>query len=546
MNSSSESEEESSDEEEQEVVFYTALKGWTQNDDVVVERSSYSFVNSPGEGGSSSSTSSPSRCNNIWKEEGGVNLLDTGTQSLLSTDVQDFLWDEGRLGKVSVHGVKKDCPATAWRMKLRKNCWGFSEGLWIKELPKGIKRLVPVPPNFVLQEYRTGVSGFLQSTTNPRHKFQVTPTVPPTIAFYRVKEDLITCREVTLLARPSKLLVHKRLAHITRLGRHGTKCRCLSCLKAKSIRRTRKQVRRKIYKPKRSLAQLDHDFIGRIRPDSVRGCKFVLIVICPKSFWIRCIPLQHKSQLVGELRKLIQELEVRYGQTMGERLVFYIRADNEAVNVSREIGEFLASRRIQPLRPPPYNPSLNPVVERGVRVVSTYLRSTMEHIDARLWCYGVTHVGDVHCDVYTGKGRSSTPHETLQLDLIDEKDPRWREKFSPCSTEEERDRRNSSLPYRTFGCLAIAYNSTPSTERSLLLGNEVEEEVGPMPKFKFSPKWVPAVYLGHDRASSNAVIGMMKHGKMFERRERHVRLVEDVGGWSSCVWSPDGVVVWPL
>jgi len=89
----------------------------------------------------------------------GDNLLDTGTTSLISTQCLDF--DRTKPGeKVKIVGISKD-PVVAIRYPMLANSLGYKVGVLVQNLPKHIRRLCPVPPGHKLQDFETGVSGYL-------------------------------------------------------------------------------------------------------------------------------------------------------------------------------------------------------------------------------------------------------------------------------------------------------------------------------------------------------------------------------------------------
>ena len=228
-------------------------------------------------------------------------------------------------------------------------------------------------------------------------------------------------------------------------------CLLIHCLQAKSVRRMRKKARAAKYRSKRALNQLGADFVGAIRPESLRKNRFGLIVVDPRTNWIAFTPIRHKSQNVEKIREVITNLEAIFSKTVGQRLIYFFRSDNEPAWLSAPLREYLNSKHIQPLRPPPYCPSLNPNVERAVRRVASGLRALLLDVDPRTWCWAGEHFARCHNDSYINKF-GMTPNEQLQRELLDGPvDPRWRDRHAPKDAT-SREQQVEKLPYKVFNC----------------------------------------------------------------------------------------------
>ena len=325
--------------------------------------------------------------------------------------------------RVKICGVG-DAEKPGVRRRMKNNIWGFEEGVFVESLAPGVARLIPVPEGHKLQNFQTGKSGFIERNKDGA-TFELTHTIPPQIPF-AVSTSISRSSKVEKLkafvARPSRRLVHERLVH---LPKHRGRCRCLGCLLGKSVRKRFKKARNAKYKQSKSLRQLDADFVGPISPESIRRMRYGLLIIDPKSNMVFPFPIRHKSDNTGRLRTLLLKIRSKYGTSLGDKVLYYVRTDNER-EWDGAFMSFLNNNQILPLRPAPYAPAANGKVERLVRQVVEGLRAMLLHTDQRLWCYAMEHWGLVWNDVHTNKGTGLTPNEEAERDLLKPDDPRRR------------------------------------------------------------------------------------------------------------------------
>jgi hypothetical protein len=278
---------------------------------------------------------------------------------------------------------------------------------------------------------------------------------------------------------------------------------------------------------------LDADFVGPIRPESIRRFRYGLLIICPKTKKFFAIPIRHKSDNTDRFRLVLQKLRARYGKQLGAKILYFVRTDNEPV-WEAEFARWLASEKVMSLRPPPYCPQINGVIERMVRTCTEGIRSMLSSgVDRRLWCYAMEMFALVWSSVHENK-QGFTPDELCDIELLDAGDPRRRVREHvldqsllpaepPTGTipegewsmfSETREDRLARLPFRKFGSLVICYKEDPIKKR--------QEKAHPLGSNKWACAWTPGVYLGVDPKSSNPLVGVYVNDRFTERRERHV------------------------
>ena len=165
-----------------------------------------------------------------------------------------------------------------------------------------------------------------------------------------------------------------------------------------------------------------------------------------------CEPIRHKSENTEKIKTILRDINARYSTHLGQRIVRYLRSDNEPVWDGHCIVMLLDSS-VQPLRPPPYTPAWNGVVEREVREFVTGLRAMLTGTDIILWCYASEHLAAIKRSL-PGTGKTSqgrTPRQQVAQEL-GVYDPQ--ENLSGIELLE-------SLPFRTFGSLCVCYVADP-------------------------------------------------------------------------------------
>ena len=448
-----------------------------------------------------------------------VNLLDTGTTAVLSTERSDFVGGDEFVKKVRIVGVGAE--KVGYKRKMRKNKFGFSHGIFVFEIAAGIKRLIPVPPGHILQDYETGVSGYIRNRTSGEI-FSIKNSVPPEVDFVFLKDPEVDfpvhCFPVLQKSASSKpvavpkRIVHRRLCHLPPLG---GKCKCLACELSMKVRKRFAKKRKEKYRQKKPLAQLDGDFVGPISPESVRRYRFGLLIVCAKTkrFW--GLPIRHKNENTDRLRTLLFEIRAGYATRLGDPVLYYFRSDNEVVWDGR-FADLLKENNVQPLRPSPYSPAANGLIERYVRKIVVALRAMLLYCDAKLWCYALEHYSMVHNDIHENPNGLSPMEECEQL-LVEAEDPRRR--LTDATTGRPLVTRHESTEsivskYSTFGSLCVCHIEDPIAARAAKFGGE--------PTGKFATPWLPGVYLGKDKKSSNPMVGLWIGDEWTVRRERNV------------------------
>ena len=436
-----------------------------------------------------------------------VNLLDTGTTKLVSIMEDDFN-HELPSSRALVIGVGSN-PIEGRLMKCTPNEWGIEEGVLVASLPADITRLVPVPRGHKLNEYGTGEpGGYIRCPDGTRK--EVIATIPPRVSYKKFSGLTVyaayTTKTKTKTSNISKRRLHERLGHLTKDKN------CLACKLAKKVRKSFKKERAKKYMQPRPLAQLDMDFMGPISPESLRRCRYGLLIVCPRSKMVWAVPIRHKSQNTDEVAKVLHAIRAEYGREIGDKVLYYIRTDNEPV-WDGSFSKFLNQNDIISLRPAPYCPQANGLVERLVRSVTEGVRSQLIGVDKRLWCWCLELFAQQWREAKPVKG-GKTPKQ-IAAELRNPDDPRDHQ--PEMTTDENLDR--ASRKFRKFGSLAICYKSNPAARAEVLAG---------LPPGKFNSMFTVGVYLGLDSRGESAIVGIWENGGsvFVERREKHVDVME--------------------
>ena len=282
--------------------------------------------------------------------------------------------------------------------------------------------------------------------------------------------------EVPALCFPAKsshanlLLNHRRCGHF-----HipGVVVNCPECsrVKGQSASHAKVKVSDTVQAPCRTLA---FDFSGRVRPESLDRKNLVLVLICTstKMVWIK--PLNHKGQVVEALEDTIKGIRADYSISMDEKLVHFVRHDNEPACGSRALANVYQSLRVQDTPIVPHNQAQNGHCERFMRTLFDSIKCLMANVDSRCWSY---------CSVYSGDVWIRLPHTYSALPEHNGK--------SPIAILEERTGRNSSKRgtemLRRFGCLVYFRDKGPKT--------------------KLLAKWRRGIFLGLCPKSSAWLVG---------------------------------------
>lgn len=272
--------------------------------------------------------------------------------------------------------------------------------------------------------------------------------------------------------RASNLLSHRRLGH-WRIP--GPKYFCPECERSKGQRVSHDAVRpgRQEYAPLRTFAI---DYSGSITPLSLRNNRLALVVICDAIKKCFTRPIPEKTAVSEEINKIILGIRQDHSLSLEEKVVWFLRRDNEPVLGSDSMTQVMQSLRVSDAPAPPHNPEANGTVERLMRSLFDCARSLLFGVDARLWDYACEFAGDTW-------GR--TPKKYA-------KSPQYNN-MSPEQVLEQRNGRMSSKCdtniSRRFGCLVYFREQEKKT-------------IG-----KLNPRYRRGVHLGVCRKSSSYLVG---------------------------------------
>ena len=346
-----------------------------------------------------------------------INLVDTGANKYLTVFKDDFvkLYDT----KCSISGTAGKEGGTVGLLK--ENVFGIKYGV-LFNLPKPIGRIIPYLGKGNLRKNgwdlsMSDMSGTLfhrESGMSCTVRYDSTIELPimdnsPFSSQCYVSNDnsdthmnIIIDTQQTSAERDccidmtavdgdvflSKLQLHRRLGHWS-----VCPVDCRECAMSKGNRASHAKIResRQDYKP---LQTLGMDFAGAISPESIRNCNYCLVVICDciKKVFVR--PLRYKNQVVEALKETVEKIRQDYSVSMDEKVVHFLRRDNEPVLDSTVMTNTLRSLRVSDAPGVPWNPEQNGTAERYIRSLFGSVRASLVDVDLRLWCYGCEYSAD--------------------------------------------------------------------------------------------------------------------------------------------------------
>ena len=143
--------------------------------------------------------------------------------------------------------------------------------------------------------------------------------------------DGLICLEVSAFAA-TKLELHLSSGHMV-CPPGFSRLSCPDCSLTMGVRGSHPLVRKAKTSPGKGspLAQQAGDFYGPLEPASVRGKVIDLVIIDDVSKFCWLWPLTSKALVSSIARSHILAIRARYGRTLSDRVVLFIRWDNEKV-----------------------------------------------------------------------------------------------------------------------------------------------------------------------------------------------------------------------
>ncbi len=304
-------------------------------------------------------------------------------------------------------------------------------------------------------------------------------------------------------SKVSKLLEHQRFCHM--FTDPSTRCRCFDCLEFKGRKASHDSIRKKRYDGGIPFTLFSCDFFGQIKPESFRGCKWVLLYICDCCGYTKCHPLKNKSDAPYSLVKFVNEVRAKCGVHPGEtkssdgKLFFRgIHSDNEPVLRGELWRQAVRKTGLTELHSVPYCPQQNGTCERMVGTIKSALRTTMHNVDPRVWDYCVEHIGKVwnvkvskKASKYSKKGVPACPDDIMEQESSN---PFFRSGIH-------------RLKYlKRFGCLTYFKKD---------VAPEGPDDLKNLKNFALRPRRVKGIHLGFSGKNSAWLVGTMNSDKKF-------------------------------
>ncbi|CAD7939189.1 unnamed protein product [Amoebophrya sp. A25] len=377
-----------------------------------------------------------------------VSLVDSCANKYLSSHRSDFKKISHRLCHISGTAGKRSGNLG----RLKENKLGLKYGVHFEHLPKAIDRIIPWlgegnchekgwQMNFTesggtLYNTRSGRS--LPITNCPQMQLPILGCDMFSKEENETEEDIVctSIEEARLHSQASRLDIHRRLGHF---HVDGLSVSCPECDRTKGQRRSHAKVRPPGHIPS-PLKTLAIDFAVGIRPVSIRSKRCALVIICDSIKMCFVRPLCLKSDCVEVIEEVIKGIRQDYSLSLDDKVVWFIRRDNEPVLSSDHMTKVMQSLLVSEIPGVPYNPEMNGTCERFMRTIFGAVRTMLVKVDRRLWCY---------CLQYAGDCWNRLPHRYAKMPE--------RDGMSPVEILEKRIGKKSSKSglgmLRRFGCL---------------------------------------------------------------------------------------------
>ena len=199
----------------------------------------------------------------------------------------------------------------------------------------------------------------------------------------------------TKRSRGDKLLQHWRLAH---LHEESERVTCLDCMQGKFKGLGADMHSSNSQKINPSLLLFSTDFFGPVKPETYRGNKVVMIFTCNTSQYVIVRSMAGKEFAPEALESFVREIrskvgaDVLSGAVKTDLVAVGLRSDNEETLKSASMDAVCKRYGIAHQYSTPYMPWTNSFAERTAQTLKNALRTSMLHVDPRIWDYGLRHV----------------------------------------------------------------------------------------------------------------------------------------------------------
>ena len=192
------------------------------------------------------------------------------------------------------------------------------------------------------------------------------------------------------------------------------------------------------------------DFSGTVKPESIDGKHILLLGMCRDIKKVFAVPLVYKSQLPETINSIVENVRATYSLDLSERLIEWVRMDNEPTNTSKAVDQVLRQLRIGTAPIVPHNSEQAGSIERLMRTMFDAIKCNIRNVDHKLWSY---------CSQYCADVWDRIPHTYANM-------PEYNG-MTPIEILESRVGRNSTKNadmLKRFGCLCYFRDQGPKTK----------------------------------------------------------------------------------
>ena len=261
----------------------------------------------------------------------GKTVVDSGATHVLSRERTDFAQINGS-PSVSINAANGRIAEQGYLGIFRRNNLKIELAVYFPHLP--VRRLISTNVlNELLWECNLHPTGSHLYSLISGERVVVEKEGKLPVVDIVFENDNTNCSEAQALLGVTKLLKHRRMAH---LYLKGLKVDCPDCNIAKGGKKSPADVRPEEHSLGGPLRQLNTDFWGPVTPESIRRAKYFIVFVDDAINHVWMKPIRYRSDCVAAFEELIKSLEAEESSKKEEKLVFVIRSDNDTCFRSAE------------------------------------------------------------------------------------------------------------------------------------------------------------------------------------------------------------------